>query len=41
VRRIDWTRAALTITEPAHLDLAARIMVLGGIAGHPSRPAAS
>jgi tRNA A37 threonylcarbamoyladenosine synthetase subunit TsaC/SUA5/YrdC len=35
VQRVDWSRAALTITEPLHLDLAARIMVLGGIACHP------
>jgi hypothetical protein len=35
VRRTDWTRSALTITEPAHLDLAARAVALGGIVVYP------
>src|SRR5262245_58662938 len=35
VRRTDWTRSALTITDPGHLDLAARAIALGGIACFP------
>ena len=35
MRRTDWTRAALTISDPEHLDLAARAIALGGIACFP------
>jgi hypothetical protein len=35
VRTTDWTRSALTLTEPTHLELSARAMALGGIACYP------
>ena len=35
VRRTDWTRSALTITDPAHLELAARAVALGGVVVYP------
>jgi hypothetical protein len=35
VRRTDWSKSALTITNPAHLELAARAVALGGIVVYP------
>jgi len=35
VRRTDWTRSALNIADPSHLDLAARAIALGGVACFP------
>jgi hypothetical protein len=35
VRRTDWRRFALTINNPAHLELAARAVALGGIVVYP------
>ncbi len=35
VSQTDWTRFALTVTDPVYLELAARAMALGGIACHP------
>ena len=35
VRRTDWTRSALNINDPAHVEFAARAVALGAIACFP------
>jgi hypothetical protein len=35
VSQTDWTRAALTLSDPTYLELAARAMALGGIVCQP------